>query len=147
MKIAIIGSGNVGTALGLGWMKAGHEVIFGVRNPSSTKSQKALEKMQTKKDLAQRQGLAMDSSDTNELYQNTPNPFSQNTVIAYKIVSTATKASTQIFDMTGKTIKKIEVLPSSTQITLEANGLTPGMYMYALVVDGKLVDTKRMILE
>lgn len=112
-----------------------------------TQMQKEMEKLQTKKDLAQRQGLAMDSSDTNELYQNTPNPFSQNTVIAYKIVSTATKASIQIFDMTGKTIKKYEVLPSSTQITLEANGLTLGMYMYALVVDGKLVDTKRMILE
>lgn len=32
MKIAIIGSGNVGGALAQGWAKAGHEVIFGVRN-------------------------------------------------------------------------------------------------------------------
>lgn len=43
MKIAILGSGNVGTALGSGWIKAGHEVVFGVRNPSSSKSLKALE--------------------------------------------------------------------------------------------------------
>ncbi len=42
MKIAIIGSGNVGSALGSGWLKAGHEVIFGVRNPDSPKTQKAL---------------------------------------------------------------------------------------------------------
>lgn len=42
MKIAIIGSGNVGSALGKGWLKAGHQVIFGVRNPTSQKTQKAL---------------------------------------------------------------------------------------------------------
>ena len=41
MKIAIIGSGNVGTALASGLINAGHEVIFGVRDPQSVKSQKA----------------------------------------------------------------------------------------------------------
>jgi len=42
MKIAIIGTGNVGTALGKRWLAAGHEVCFGVRNPQSDKSSKAL---------------------------------------------------------------------------------------------------------
>jgi predicted dinucleotide-binding enzyme len=32
MKIAVIGAGNVGRALGTGWAKAGHSVIFGVRD-------------------------------------------------------------------------------------------------------------------
>jgi predicted dinucleotide-binding enzyme len=41
MKIAIIGSGNVGLALGHGWLKAGHEVRFGVREPGSAKALKA----------------------------------------------------------------------------------------------------------
>ena len=41
-KIAIIGAGNVGSALGKGWLKAGHEVVFGVRDPHSSKTQKAL---------------------------------------------------------------------------------------------------------
>ena len=41
MKIAILGSGNVGSALGSGWHKAGHNVIFGVRNPNSSKAEKA----------------------------------------------------------------------------------------------------------
>jgi 8-hydroxy-5-deazaflavin:NADPH oxidoreductase len=31
MKVAIIGSGKVGGALGVGWARKGHEVIFGVR--------------------------------------------------------------------------------------------------------------------
>jgi len=33
MKIGIIGSGNVGGALGGRWAKSGHEVTFGTRNP------------------------------------------------------------------------------------------------------------------
>jgi 8-hydroxy-5-deazaflavin:NADPH oxidoreductase len=32
MKIAIIGAGNVGSALGAGWAKAGHSIVFGVRD-------------------------------------------------------------------------------------------------------------------
>jgi hypothetical protein len=43
MKIAVIGSGNVGKALGLGWIRAGHEVIFAVRNPASPKVIELLE--------------------------------------------------------------------------------------------------------
>ena len=37
MKIAIIGIGNVGGTLGPAWAKAGHDVIFGVRDPNSEK--------------------------------------------------------------------------------------------------------------
>lgn len=35
MKIAILGAGNVGGALGQGWTRHGHEVYFGVRNPGA----------------------------------------------------------------------------------------------------------------
>jgi 8-hydroxy-5-deazaflavin:NADPH oxidoreductase len=40
MKIGIIGSGNVGGALGSRWAKLGHEVVFGTRNPESGDVQK-----------------------------------------------------------------------------------------------------------
>jgi predicted dinucleotide-binding enzyme len=33
MRIAIIGKGNVGAAVGSGWHRAGHDVMYGVRNP------------------------------------------------------------------------------------------------------------------
>ena len=43
MKLAIIGAGKVGGALGLAWaQKAGHEVFFGVRDPTSEKTQSLL---------------------------------------------------------------------------------------------------------
>lgn len=35
MKIAVIGTGNVGSALALGFIRAGHQVVFGVRNPEA----------------------------------------------------------------------------------------------------------------
>ena len=40
MKIAIIGAGNVGGALALGWAKAGHEIIIGAKDPISDKVKK-----------------------------------------------------------------------------------------------------------
>jgi len=40
MKLAIIGAGNVGGALGTAWaQKAGHDIFFGVTNPKSDKTQ------------------------------------------------------------------------------------------------------------
>ena len=40
MKIGIVGSGNVGGALGSRWAKLGHEVVFGTRHPGSGDVQK-----------------------------------------------------------------------------------------------------------
>jgi len=43
MKLAIIGAGNVGGTLGKAWaQKAGHEIFFGVRDPSGAKTQSAV---------------------------------------------------------------------------------------------------------
>jgi predicted dinucleotide-binding enzyme len=44
MKIAVIGIGNVGGTLGPIWAKAGHEVIYGVRNAKSEKVKSLLVK-------------------------------------------------------------------------------------------------------
>jgi 8-hydroxy-5-deazaflavin:NADPH oxidoreductase len=43
MKLAIIGAGNVGGALGAAWAKkAGHDIFFGVRDPKAENTQKLL---------------------------------------------------------------------------------------------------------
>ncbi len=42
MRIAIIGAGNVGGGLGAGFAAVGHEVVFGVRDPDSSKTAAAL---------------------------------------------------------------------------------------------------------
>jgi predicted dinucleotide-binding enzyme len=38
MNIAVVGTGNVGRALGGGWLKVGHMVTMVSREPSSTKA-------------------------------------------------------------------------------------------------------------
>jgi 8-hydroxy-5-deazaflavin:NADPH oxidoreductase len=43
MKIAIIGAGNVGGGLGAGLAEAGHEIVYGVRDPNSAKTRSALD--------------------------------------------------------------------------------------------------------
>src|SRR5690349_17560235 len=42
MKIAVIGSGNVGGTLGKGWAKNGHEIIYGVRDTGDPKLKELL---------------------------------------------------------------------------------------------------------
>ena len=42
MRIAVLGAGNVGGALGAAFSNVGHEVVFGVRDLNSEKTQEAL---------------------------------------------------------------------------------------------------------
>ncbi len=43
VKIAVIGAGNVGAALGKLWAHRGHDIVFGVRNPQDAKLQTLLQ--------------------------------------------------------------------------------------------------------
>lgn len=42
MRIAVIGTGNVGSTLGSRWARNGHQVVFGTRSPISDKVQRLL---------------------------------------------------------------------------------------------------------
>jgi 8-hydroxy-5-deazaflavin:NADPH oxidoreductase len=44
MQIAIIGTGNVGAALGQRWAAAGHDILFGVRQPGAAKAAAVVKK-------------------------------------------------------------------------------------------------------
>ena len=49
MRIAIIGAGHVGGTLGTAWaQKAGHEIFFGVRNPTSAQTQAVVRRLGAK---------------------------------------------------------------------------------------------------
>ena len=79
--------------------------------------------------------------------QNKPNPFSESTVITLNIPEQTQKASIIIYDMSGKQVQNIAVSErGETNITVYASDLTAGMYIYTLLVDGKVSVTRRMIV-
>jgi hypothetical protein len=81
------------------------------------------------------------------LSQNTPNPFNQNTSISYYLPSNIGQAMINIYNMQGAQIKSISITDRGNgKVIINGNELTAGMYIYALIVDGKEIDTKRMIL-
>jgi len=84
---------------------------------------------------------------TSALYQNAPNPFSQSTTIEYFLTENVQKAMICIYDMNGTQLKCIPLhLTGYGNITINGSELKAGMYMYSLITDGKLIDTKRMVL-
>lgn len=81
------------------------------------------------------------------LQQNAPNPFNQSTVIRFSVPSTAINAMIIVTDLSGKTVKQFNNLSKGNgTISIEANSLSSGNYMYSLIVDGKRIDTKQMVL-
>ncbi|MDR2980022.1 MAG: tail fiber domain-containing protein [Bacteroidales bacterium] len=81
------------------------------------------------------------------LYQNTPNPFSSNTEISCYVPETTGQAFIYIYNLQGVELKAYPVSQAGRNaITVRASDLTAGMYLYTLVVDGEIIDTKRMIL-
>lgn len=87
------------------------------------------------------------TSQNSYLYQNQPNPFSKSTEIKYFIFDNAKQISLIIYDMQGALIKQISIYDKGeSKIIINANELQPGVYIYQLVIDGKDIDSKKMIL-
>ena len=81
------------------------------------------------------------------LYQNEPNPFSESTVIRCDVAEDVVKADLYIYNMNGEQIAEYSVAErGETSITIDGGSLNAGMYLYALITDGQVIDTKRMIL-
>jgi hypothetical protein len=79
------------------------------------------------------------------LEQNTPNPFSQSATIGYTIPEKFNSATIIVTDNSGKTIKQFPLSFSGRgTITIAASTLVSGLYHYAMYVDGKMVDSKKL---
>lgn len=81
------------------------------------------------------------------LYQNTPNPFTESTIIECEIPSNIKTALLYIYDMNGRQIDSIGITGRGhTSVTIDGGSLAAGMYLYSLIADGNVIDTRRMIL-
>jgi hypothetical protein len=81
------------------------------------------------------------------LAQNAPNPFNIATTINYYLPETVTQATINIYDLTGVQIKSnLITSKGNSSITINANELHPGIFIYNLITDGQEVASRRMVL-
>lgn len=82
-----------------------------------------------------------------KLYQNMPNPFSFATKISFYIPIGFENALLHIYDLQGNEIKSFNINKSGNgMVEIAGSELKAGMYMYSLLIDNRIVDSKRMIL-
>ena len=82
------------------------------------------------------------------LGENRPNPFASTTVIPVNIPDDVQQAFIYVYDLTGKKVHQQNIMTRGKHdVTLDASVLTDGMYLYSLIADGKVVQTRRMIVE
>ena len=82
------------------------------------------------------------------LYQNTPNPFTDQTTIAYQLKVPAKSVSLVIYNVAGvKLFDQTQSNLSSGKYSVEVNNtdFASGIYFYTLVVDGNQI-TKKMVV-
>lgn len=102
---------------------------------------------QASTDKAPRKINNNDISTQSVLYQNTPNPFSRDTRIAYELPLDTHDATLYIYDANGSQLESYPISEfGSNSVTVSGGHLPAGMYLYSLIADGQVVDTKRMIL-
>jgi hypothetical protein len=81
------------------------------------------------------------------LEQNEPNPFNQTTVIRYYIPESAQRNNIVVKNMEGKTVGDFNITEKGHgSIQINSGLLSAGSFYYSLIIDGSVIDTKKMIL-
>lgn len=91
---------------------------------------------------------AIELADNNAvvLNQNVPNPFAQQTSISYNIPVSANAAQIIFYSLEGRLMKTANISTRGKGIlNVFASDLSSGSYTYSLMIDGKIVDTKKLV--
>ncbi|MBV6479907.1 MAG: Ycf48-like protein [Ignavibacteria bacterium] len=83
-----------------------------------------------------------------KLYQNYPNPYNSNTIITYQIYKSA-NVEIEVYDNLGKKVKvlvKKKQSPGYYKEQFDGSNLSSGIYFYAIKIDDKYVESRRMII-
>ena len=82
------------------------------------------------------------------LLQNIPNPFNNTTSVGYFVPYTNAKAHIVISTMAGQIVHNMELSNLGVgAVSIDNSRMASALYLYTLYVDGKRIDTKRMIVE
>ena len=86
-------------------------------------------------------------SDSPRLLQNDPNPFTGTTLIKYYLPANTTGAVIKVADMNGKLINTYTIKNTGySQLEVKAGNVSQGAFTYTLEINGKVIDSKKMIL-
>jgi hypothetical protein len=89
----------------------------------------------------------VNSQQSSSLFQNVPNPFNHTTTINYSLPQTYSSAKIILTDKAGKVLKQVSLTAKGKgSLNIDASVFASGAYQYSLYVDGKLIDTRQMIL-
>ena len=96
--------------------------------------------------VAELRAMLLAQKSSASLDQNFPNPFTGSTVIGYCLPQGVSSAQMQISDMTGKVLAVIPLSGSGpSSITADVAGYAAGTYSYSLIMNGKIVSTRKMV--
>ena len=105
-----------------------------------------LEKLEAVVFSKQSQFQSVELTAASRLEQNIPNPFNNTTTIDYFLPVNKGNAFINFYASNGALLKSVKLVGiGKGTITLKANELPSGAYQYALVIDGKVVDSKQMV--
>jgi hypothetical protein len=80
------------------------------------------------------------------LAQNIPNPHGNTTNIQFNIPKNCANAQIVFFNEQGMILNSVEINTKGRgQLNVNAEMLENGLYFYSLIIDGKKVDTKKMV--
>lgn len=92
--------------------------------------------------------MTLDQTNTAHLKQNTPNPFRGMTLIEFYLPETVQNAQIQISDLQGKVLQTQSIATRGhASIRLNNKHWTAGVFTYSLIVDGQVVDGKKMVIK
>jgi len=77
--------------------------------------------------------------------QNIPNPYTHETLIRYTLPEEIRAAYLAIYDLSGKQVTTFEIKEKgSSSISITSEKLAAGIYIYSIIADGKIMESKRM---
>lgn len=80
------------------------------------------------------------------LNQNDPNPFAESTTITWFLPDDSENAILYFYDNKGTIIKTLQINQNGKgELIVYSSNLNSGIYTYSLVVNGQVVDSKKML--
>jgi len=99
--------------------------------------------------------VRLSNKETSVLHQNSPNPFTHQTTISYKLPDNLKKARLMFYDAQGKLVKAVDITRTAVgsedaqctgvgRVSVFGDDLRDGSYTYVLVVDDRVVGSQTM---